>query len=360
MRIENPFTEMDDEGYSFEVASRSVMRVSEGYGQWTNEQQCVHLKDALIELDADVSGRVKLVDFYKRGVVNHNWFLQETEDYLRATGSLDESSPSKGPQVIISNYVQAPSNCLEVSSFYSICCLKECEGLLGMIEREIREPFASADRIVPLVQRIIDEKEDEERNLTSQMISQLEVVAEHHGGRIPLHGRLFQQWLHYVFPYECPYPQLTADATNHQVTSDYFKATGLHSLHSRDEVEEYIAQKEKEEEAEKEAEKDVDGVEQTDDVMPHGMSMWTMEEELYVGYHHQKRMGGIRSSWAWLALSRIAKVGMVVGGFLALRPFAAAAYREFAQIPDDALKKPWAGFGIGRTAGRNEPVSIFV
>jgi len=23
---------------------------------------------------------------------------------------------------------------------------------------------------------------------------------------VPLHGRLFAQWLHYVFPHECPFP----------------------------------------------------------------------------------------------------------------------------------------------------------
>jgi hypothetical protein len=329
MRIENPFTEMDDEGYSFEVASRSVMRVSEGYGQWTNEQQCSHLKDALVQLDPGRSGRVKLVDFYRRGVVHHNWFLQETQDYLRATGSLDESSPNKGPQVIISNYVQTPSNCLEVSKFYSICCLKECEGLLGDIEREIRAPFALPGQILPVVQRLIDKREEEDRNLTSQLISQLDKVAEQHDGKVPLHGRLFQQWLHYAFPYECPYPQLTAEATNNQVTSDYFKATGMHSLHSRAEIEEYITKHDEgqkqvlEDEAAQQAAGTAPSVAQEAEEDMY-MAQWTMEEELYVGYEHQKRGGMLRR-----ALSGLAMLGIAVGGFVALRPLVNTALSDF-------------------------------
>merc|ERR1719169_222063 len=47
---------------------------------------------------------------------------------------------------------------------------------------------------------------DEPAHLNKNMISQLEQVAKNHGGMVPLHGRLFAQWLHYVFPRECPFP----------------------------------------------------------------------------------------------------------------------------------------------------------
>ena len=36
----------------------------------------------------------------------------------------------------------------------------------------------------------------------------MEQVASHHGGKVPLHGRLFAQWLHHAFPRECPYPHV--------------------------------------------------------------------------------------------------------------------------------------------------------
>merc|ERR1719160_413847 len=45
-------------------------------------------------------------------------------------------------------------------------------------------------------------------------MKQLDEVSQHHNGRIPIHGRLFQQWLHYVFPYECPYPSSTSSSAS--------------------------------------------------------------------------------------------------------------------------------------------------
>jgi len=39
------------------------------------------------------------------------------------------------------------------------------------------------------------------------MRSQLREIAKASpGGMVPLHGRLFAQWLHYAFPRECPFP----------------------------------------------------------------------------------------------------------------------------------------------------------
>merc|ERR550514_205065 len=210
-------------GYVFDVVARITRRASENYGKWTTTEQCQDLKLNLMRHDREGNGRVRLVDFYKMGNVSNNWFMEESSDYLRHVGALDESSAVRGPQVIIANYVQQPSNCLEVSGFYSICCLKQCEGLLGTIERHIRAPFASPARIVEVVQGMINAKEDEPKNLTTQMVRQLNMVAEEHGGQVPLHGRLFSQWLHYVFPYECPYPQLTYESENYLVTSEYAK-----------------------------------------------------------------------------------------------------------------------------------------
>merc|ERR1719456_1749472 len=62
---------------------------------------------------------------------------------------------------------------------------------------------------------MVDAEYDEPQNLTAQMVSKLFLVAAQHGGQVPLHGRLFSQWLHYAFPYECPYPQLTYESEFH-------------------------------------------------------------------------------------------------------------------------------------------------
>merc|ERR1719468_846795 len=29
-----------------------------------------------------------------------------------------------------------------------------------------------------------------------------------HGGHVPLHGRLFAQWMHHAYPRECPFPHM--------------------------------------------------------------------------------------------------------------------------------------------------------
>merc|ERR550537_1372397 len=40
----------------------------------------------------------------------------------------------------------------------------------------------------------------------ASLMKKLHAVQNHHNGSIPLHGRLFSQWLHFVAPQECPYP----------------------------------------------------------------------------------------------------------------------------------------------------------
>ena len=50
-------------------------------------------------------------------------------------------------------------------------------------------------------------------------------VADHHGGRVPLHGRLFAQWMHLAYPMECPFPHL-AGATNPDKALEWAERTG--------------------------------------------------------------------------------------------------------------------------------------
>merc|ERR1740130_1685644 len=44
------------------------------------------------------------------------------------------------------------------------------------------------------------------RNLSQTLMQRLDEIASQHGGKVPLHGRLFAQWMHQAFPRECPYP----------------------------------------------------------------------------------------------------------------------------------------------------------
>merc|ERR1739845_120410 len=36
-------------------------------------------------------------------------------------------------------------------------------------------------------------------------------MGNRHGDSVPLHGRLMLQWMHFAFPYECPYPALKSN-----------------------------------------------------------------------------------------------------------------------------------------------------
>merc|ERR1719478_862635 len=56
LKRENPFLEHT---YTFETTTRAVNMVNEG--------ECMVLKDALVELDRDGNGRVRLHDFYAQG-----------------------------------------------------------------------------------------------------------------------------------------------------------------------------------------------------------------------------------------------------------------------------------------------------
>merc|ERR1719436_1710683 len=44
------------------------------------------------------------------------------------------------------------------------------------------------------------------RRLGDTLVDRLHGIAEVHGGKVPLHGRLFAQWMHFAYPRECQLP----------------------------------------------------------------------------------------------------------------------------------------------------------
>ena len=154
----------------------------------------------------------------------------------------------------------------------------------------IQAPMAGLNRILPVVRGPLGIRALDERNVTTQLVAQLEAIAELHVGEVPLRGRLFSQWLHYVFPYECPYPRKSDTAVS-SVLSEYSNRTGLPSVLIEQEMKKFIE------------ENRVEGDEQEQEPVITGEqrpSLWSMEEELYVGYHHQGPRAGGRDSCARL------------------------------------------------------------
>jgi hypothetical protein len=167
------------------------------------------------------TGRVKLSDFYAT-VLDHpegSWHFSESIAYLRQLGALDESNPQEA-SVIIANYLHASNNCIAPSGFYSICCRDECEGLLGQLETQISASEGSPRAISQIVNTLPSSTVSAPRELSAALLERLDSIAEKHDGMVPLHGRLFAQFLHHAYPRECPYPHLSG-TVNQQLPQDF-------------------------------------------------------------------------------------------------------------------------------------------
>jgi len=190
---------------SFQGLAAVVEEIGERYGRW-QDAECRDLKTSLLKFENGGTGRVMLKDFYSAGL-NGMWQFSETVEYLQELGALDESTDQ--PAVLIPNYVNAHSNCLASSSLYSVCCIDECEALLGHLETKIAEPEASSNRILELVSQLPSATVVAPRAIPTDLKQRLEEIASHHNGTVPLHGRLFAQWLHHAYPRECSYPHVS-------------------------------------------------------------------------------------------------------------------------------------------------------
>lgn len=167
------------------------------------DKECQVMKSALVKFEDRLgSGRVRLGDFYAKAELSH---FRESSDYMRDAGVLDESDP-KDPKVIIPNYLVSPSNCITPSGFYQICCFDECEELMDKIEAKLEAPMGTPEAIVSMVASMRSASLPSSMTLPTGLMDLLHKVAAHHGGMVPIHGRLFMQWMHQAFPRECSHP----------------------------------------------------------------------------------------------------------------------------------------------------------
>jgi hypothetical protein len=195
------------------------------------------MKDALLEAEEQNSGRVPLTKFYQKGLEKGLHFV-ETPAYLRQLGALDESQPGEA-QLIIPNFIVSPNNSLVDTGSYSVCCLNECEGVMAKLEGALGASEATPEQIISAVSDISTSTVNSPRDLPKALMVRLELVAERNGGKVPLYGRLFAQWLHFAFPHECPFPHSTG-STNPLTPGDYAKATSEKANMRMNELHEYI------------------------------------------------------------------------------------------------------------------------
>jgi len=225
--IVNPFR---PRRYSFQAVAEITEVLAQRYGKWQNAE-CRDMKAHLKELDPEGLGRVPLGLFYAQPKGSVHKF-SESSDYLRQIGALDESSSEGGAQVVIANYVAGPSNCIASSSYYSVCCLSDCDAIFNEIEHQVLAPSASPEKLLTIIRNISSETQ-----LPQGLPEKLQAIAAHHSGEVPLHGRLFAQWLHFAFPHECPYPSVLESAT--ALTPSQW--LGGQSLASNEEKQQHIA-----------------------------------------------------------------------------------------------------------------------
>lgn len=258
--------------YFSDVAS-VIEEAGERYGTW-QDKECRELKDQLMAAEdtgPGGAGRVRLVDFYKMAVEEGKSQFSESVNFLRQQGALDESDPAN-PRVIITNYISSPSNCVASSSYFSVCCADECEALFKQLERAIAGPDATPDVIIKVISSIASHTVPKDRELSPWLLQRLDDIAKHHGGRVPLHGRLFTQWMHFAYPRECSYPHVSG-VMEGQRPEDVFSLESLESMENafneqqmREHIETFSNQTEY---------KVSTGAHDESD-------MWTMEEELVV------------------------------------------------------------------------------
>merc|ERR1719362_421499 len=204
--VRNPFI---PSLYSLDDAWHLAEHVINGYGA-VQDNECIRMMEALEQLDPKGSGRVPLFTFYSQPP-SADYQFKEGAQYLQMIGALEDASGT--PQVRIANYVQGPSNCLAHSTYFSICCLAPCDGLMKELEGSIQAPTAPPEQLLTLTSNLSSPSVDAPRRLSSDLEEKLHAIAKRHDGEVPLHGRLFAQWMHFAFPLECPFPHVVGNSS---------------------------------------------------------------------------------------------------------------------------------------------------
>jgi len=208
----NPFTPRP---YSFSAASSVVEALSREV-ETQHLAACQSKREDLAELDGQGTGYVSLRDFHGAG-------FAEPPSYLETIGALDDSRPGR-PRVRIANYMEGPLNCMEANPYSSACCVGRCEALMSMFEDKLRAPSAEPHHILTAVKQLHASEAIPERR-SAALEQRLLDLAERGGGVVTLHGLLFAQWLHYMFPRDCPFPNVVHNPA--VLSLEHWRSLGL-------------------------------------------------------------------------------------------------------------------------------------
>eukprot|EP00929_Paragymnodinium_shiwhaense_P034983 TRINITY_DN18972_c1_g1_i1.p1 TRINITY_DN18972_c1_g1~~TRINITY_DN18972_c1_g1_i1.p1 ORF type:complete len:591 (-),score=109.45 TRINITY_DN18972_c1_g1_i1:29-1738(-) len=312
--------------FGFEDLAKVIEDASHRLYETVHHEQCQHTKDMLMEMEDGESGRVRLLDFYRAAIYENKYQFTETIDFLRQMGTLDESD-SKTPKVIIPNYVSGPSNCIARTSYYAVCCPDACESRFDHLEHVLKRPEASPDEILAWM------ADGEPEAIPSALVGRLQAIADHHGGQVPLHGRLFAQWMHFAHPQSCVYPHVSGVAYS-KTLEEWEDETGSQAGATVQEImdwEQVLSKQSEQGSAARSTQKGAPWWET-------GSDMWTMDEELVV-----VRPGAVvRAKKEMGSAMMLAKGGLFVATFAAALVYVSRAGGAVAASDGKAsAKKHW-------------------
>jgi len=300
--------------FDFASLARVAESVSEQFGVF-QDLECRQLKDKLVKMEYRGTGRVKLSDFYKPALDGDHesgaFYFTESTSYLRQLGALDESD---APSVMIPNYINAQSNCLAPSGFYSVCCIDECGNLLGDLEQKLGASKAKPTAIATLVTNLASSTVAAPHRITDSLLGRLDEIAAANGGVVPLHSRLFAQWLHHIFPRECSYPHMSG-TTSAASPQEWIEESGARATASKEEMLEHRT-----------LATSTGGMSQDQgDLAVEELMPWSSEDELFVVHHNHQETPASTVPAKLRSLALVAAAGslsfVVIQNFKAIPTF---------------------------------------
>jgi len=191
--------------YSFDSVARIVEYMAHAYARWQIED-CGYMRESLEGMDLSGTGTVPY-DSFRAYPPSDVYAFSETEEQLRSMAVLDESVPGR-PAVRISNYLLAESNCNPRGIYYVVCCMNPCTGIMSELEGHFKAPFVDPEPLLNFVANLSSRGDfDQFKTHGEELRSRLRALSDLHEGKVPLHSRLFEQWLHFSFPRDCPHPR---------------------------------------------------------------------------------------------------------------------------------------------------------
>lgn len=107
------------------------------------------------------------------------------------------------------------------------------------IETQLGSDSAAPAAVLNLVEQLPSDTVTVPRQLNPSLVSRLNEVASMHGGKVPLHGRLFAQWMHHAYPRECPYPH-ESGSISPQTPDEWMHQNGQLASASKEEMEQQV------------------------------------------------------------------------------------------------------------------------